>query len=178
MKLRLAVPATLVALIPWAALESPGSGTAVPPTVDDPQVAILDTEFADCMHCVEDLFPPDTGRTAHWWVGTTGCGGGNNLLDTGGGCRECTSEHCGEPSVPHWGSCPSKKCGGEDPETLVNLLTSGDYAQLVEAVATRPHIYAFDKDRSALQMFGCDGGVIAHITVEPTVAHAFARATQ
>ncbi len=69
-----------------------------------------------CRNCAEGLY---YGNPVHYWVGTAGCepggGGGTPIIPLAAepGCKQCFSEHCDEPLVPHGGDCPDEACEGD-----------------------------------------------------------------
>lgn len=44
------------------------------------------------------------GVTVHWWHGSDGC------LPDNSNCFACSSQHCGDPTVPHADPCPDVGC--------------------------------------------------------------------
>lgn len=170
-----------------------GSDLANTPTIDvgDPV----------CANCSEGTY---FGQPAHWWHGTDGCGPAQDspvvpasseersrapsvMLEPG--CKYCDPgwDHCFDDSIPHDGDCPFVGCGswgggGSLEQVDLAMIMASVRAQEVSAIAAvigaSPESFGVDLDRSAFQVYNCDGAVMAHVTVPSAVAGALSAALE
>jgi hypothetical protein len=114
-------------------------------------------EGGKCMNCAQGTY---YGQTAHWWVGTDGCEPIH--------CLVCVSEHCDDPTVPHYGPCSGACClpdGGDSPQlarAFEQMDPSNDLRTLAETMAeTQPQRFVMLRGGNMVAVLDSGGWVTA-----------------
>lgn len=131
------------------------------------------TTIGACRNCAESQLQPDPNQPPvihHHWVGSWPC----NENPEGASCRVCTSTHCENPEVPHFGPCPDTECeaggGGVHHLAAFERLEAGDLDWFAQQAENFPDRFGFDAERGAYQMYDCQGWVLLHVAVAEETA--------
>jgi hypothetical protein len=112
-----------------------------------------------CYNCAEGFY---YGVPAHWWHGTDGCDV-EGEEDPSPGCKECSSEHCDDPSVPHYGGCPAAPCG--EPDFAMEVLRTGNADRIASVLGEARVLITHASAGLALQVLDCRGNVALQLAV-------------